>query len=65
MTYAPREIGCEGKVAFASPARARMAANRRPGRMSYRCRFCGAWHVGTERKRPFKLQHNRKRGEPR
>lgn len=58
--YTPkREVArlsmCEGKQQFADRARAHMVAqamNRRAGRgnaNAYRCRHCGAWHVGSVR----------------
>lgn len=50
MTDADRELsGCTGKARFPTPAMARMAAKKKPGRVHYRCKFCGAWHMGTKR----------------
>lgn len=50
-TYGKRNIteaeSCTGKEAFGDPTTARLAAQRRVGRVSYRCQYCGAWHVGT------------------
>ncbi|TMC47824.1 MAG: hypothetical protein E6J14_14360 [Chloroflexi bacterium] len=44
--------GCIGKQRFTSPGLAhqvaqRMIRRRHIGIRSYRCRFCGAWHLGT------------------
>lgn len=42
---------CDGKAAFDSPELAREVAKRTRdihGRlMTYRCRYCGAWHIGN------------------
>lgn len=40
-------FSCQGKVGFISASIAMRAAKRRKGRVSYRCDFCGLWHVGT------------------
>ncbi len=38
---------CIGKVSFMTRAEAEKAAQRRPGRVSYRCRYCRNWHNGN------------------
>lgn len=54
-----KDAGCEGKQSFVSPELAVRAARRRPGRLAYRCAFCGLWHAGrpkspkAERARPL------------
>lgn len=40
---------CEGKAVFPSWDIASRAAKRHRGLCVYRCRYCGSWHVGTER----------------
>jgi len=45
--------GCEGKSRFESSAMARFVAQRSAGRnadkiVSYKCRYCGGWHVGSK-----------------
>ena len=52
-------ISCLGKAEFDSPALAREAAARRDGRNTYRCHYCGKWHVGGPRdmRRGEKLKH--------
>lgn len=50
-----RLASCDGKVAFDSPATARLVAQRRRrGRQTsmrrqdaYKCRVCGMWHIGS------------------
>lgn len=41
---------CTGKEAFGDPTTARKAAQRRVGRVAYRCQFCGHWHVGSNQR---------------
>jgi len=38
---------CDGKVTFKHQRRALEAAERRDGRIVYRCPHCFHWHVGT------------------
>ena len=40
---------CSGKVQFADPGAAVAVLRRKLGetREHYRCRHCGAWHIGT------------------
>jgi len=50
----PAEVGCTGKVAFASFAKAKAVLDRnqtkaRPGRTAYRCGHCHMWHIGSDR----------------
>lgn len=40
---------CEGKVAFRGQGIAKAAANRRKGRVAYRCGYCFRFHVGTRK----------------
>jgi len=40
-------IGCTGKQAFTDRHLARKAAERRHGRIAYRCQCCGLWHVAN------------------
>ena len=44
-----RESSCLGKVAITDPSIARRAAKRKKGRMPYKCRYCGLWHVGSQK----------------
>lgn len=41
---------CEGKIAYANPARAHTAAkyhaSKRRSAQPYRCQHCGQWHIG-------------------
>lgn len=50
-TYELQGASCDGKAAFASPELAREVAKRTRdihGRlMTYRCRYCNAWHIGN------------------
>jgi len=39
---------CEGKQALPDARTAERAARRRKGRVAYRCRHCGHWHVGSK-----------------
>lgn len=48
--YGTSTSGCEGKRSFDSRSLAQSAANRRPGRSAYRCKFCRQWHVGGKKK---------------
>jgi len=43
-----RVAQCEGKQRFASPKFAWRVGRRRkaPARDTYRCEFCGGWHLG-------------------
>lgn len=40
---------CTGKVAMATSDLAWKAAKRVRGRVAYRCAYCGAWHVGSDK----------------
>lgn len=51
---------CEGKVAFRHQRVAREAAKRREGRITYRCRHCFHWHVGTPDPKPKKFTRRQK-----
>jgi hypothetical protein len=42
---------CHGKEAFLDRHHARKAAARRLGRVAYKCKVCGLWHVGSKDRR--------------
>jgi hypothetical protein len=50
-THEMQGSGCDGKASFDSPDLAREVAKRTRdihGRlMTYRCRYCGSWHIGN------------------
>jgi len=54
-------VGCTGKEAFTDRHLAKRAADRRPGRVIYRCETCGLWHVAntTHRRRKMHKQGHR------
>lgn len=51
---------CEGKVAFRHQRVAKEAADRRTGRVVYRCRHCYHYHVGTPEPKPKKYAKRKK-----
>lgn len=45
--YGTPTSGCDGKVPFLDKAAADQSARRHRGRVTYRCKFCRHWHVGS------------------
>lgn len=58
-----RVQSCEGKASFNCYSTASTAAKRRKARKAYRCKYCGKYHVGTQRHEVTvrKKRHSQKR----